>query len=418
MTKFINHTPFDALCYAGYDVEQQEYDIVVCCAEYFLHKIDKNDKLNLLSKENRIIEQFYNCTVNDVEPIPLILTDEFYGETLLTSVLNESDLSPYKPKCDIIVQGYAYHKSPVSHFDASFSFCRLDENTLQTLIYKSATLWTQRDWVLNSDKTHINLSDFYHYYKPQPSNPASKVALRYENSLGGTQTICYNDEIVFSEACYQNPIGTGWLCFDYFDKLKQYEQPIPKRITTPQILPKGVSLTEPLITKQSGALTTQEMSKLSYPNAGYGFGFIHRSWSPRIAKAGTYDENWLENTHPFYPKDFNFNYYNGAPEDQQTDFPDLQIPHYLLIDNLSPSAGFEAIALPRHRAFILVSMLGIRVPIPMQVDTIIFNNEKMSLKLVWRTAILKSFEPSEIQLRFEVDPESPLIKFQGESDES
>lgn len=34
------------------------------------------------------------------------------------------------------------------------------------------------------------------------------------------------------------------------------------------------------------------------------------------------------------------------------------------------------------------------------------------------TALLKSFKPSEIQLRFEVDPESPLIKFQGESDES
>lgn len=51
----------------------------------------------------------------------------------------------------------------------------------------------------------------------------------------------------------------------------------------------------------------------------------------------------------------------------------------------------------------------------MQVDTIVFDNGKMSLKLVWRTAILKSFESSEIQLRFEVNPEAPLIRFQGDT---
>lgn len=160
-------------------------------------------------------------------------------------------------------------------------------------------------------------------------------------------------------------------------------------------------------------MTAKQMAQLTYPNAAAGFGFIHRSWSPRIAKAGTYDEHWLNNIHPFYPEDFDFNYYNGAPENQQIDFPDLQIPHYLLINNLSPNAGLEAIILPRHRAFILASMLGIRVPIPMQVDTIVFDNDKMSLKLVWRTALLKSFESSEIQLRFEVNPEAPLIRFQG-----
>lgn len=411
MAEFINHTPFDALCYSGYDVKRQEYDIVVCCAEYVLSGAEENNQFNTTAhRQGYLIERFYNPIVNDIDPISLSLVDDFYGETLLTSVLIESDLSPYKPKCDIIIQGYAYHKSLTDHFDASLSLCQLKEGMLQPIMHKSATLYSQRDWVLSNDKAYINLSDFYHYYKPQTAKLTNKIALRYENSLGGTQVIHYNNKVVFSEACYKNPIGTGWLCWDYFERLKQYEQSIPRSIAMPQILPEGISPFEPLITKQSGALTAQELSVLSYPNAGHGFGFIHRSWSPRIAKAGTYDENWLNNTHPFYPEDFDFNYYNSAPEDQQIDFPDLQIPHYLLINNLTPNAGFEAIAFPRHRAFVLISMFGIRVPMPMQVDTIIFDNEKMTLKFVWRTAILKSFEPNEIQLRFEINPEAPLIK--------
>ncbi|OOS08340.1 hypothetical protein SAMN02745664_11657 [Moraxella cuniculi DSM 21768] len=419
MAKFINHTPFDALCYAGYDVKQQEYDVVVCCAEYFLHKIDKNIETHILSKDNHIIEQFYGCAVNDVEPIPLTLTDEFYGETLLTSVLNESDLSPYKPKCDIIIQGYAYHKSPTLHFDASFSLYRLDDNNqLKKLAHKGISIFGECDWTLNKDVGSISLNNFTYFYKPTQPKTLSKISLRYEYALGGQNLITHQGDTVYNEVCYKNPIGIGWLCFDYFDKLKQYEQPIPNRIAMPQILSRGASLIEPSITKQSGSMTAKEMAQLAYPNAATGFGFVHRSWSPRIAKAGTYDEHWLNNIHPFYPEDFDFNYYNGAPEDQQIDFPDLQIPHYLLINNLSPNAGLEAIILPRHRAFVLISMLGIRVPIPMQVDTIVFDNNKMSLKIVWRTAMLKSFESSEIQLRFEVDPESPLIKFQGESDES
>lgn len=416
MAKFINHTPFDALCYAGYDVKQQEYDVVVCCAEYFLHKTDKNSKTNILSKENHIIEQFYDCVVNDVEPIPLALTDEFYGETLLTSVLNESDLSPYKPKCDIIIQGYAYQKLPSPHFDASFCLYRLDDDKqLKRLAHKGISVFGEWDWVLNKDVSNIGLNNFTYFYKPTKPKNLSKIPLRYEYALGGQNLITDKGNTIYNEACYQNPIGTGWLCSDYFDKLKECQQPIPNRIAMPQILPQGIALIEPLITQQKSGLTAQEMCKLSYPNAATGFGFIHRSWSPRIAKAGTYDENWLNNIHPFYPEDFDFAYYNGAPEDQQIDFPDLQTPHYLLVNNLSPNAGLEAIILPRHRAFVLVSMLGIRVPIPMQVDTIVFDNNKMSLKLVWRTAILKSFKPSEIQLRFEVNPEAPLITFQGET---
>lgn len=418
MADFINLTPFDALCYSGYDTKDQAYEIVVCCAEYHLEQIADSQQRHITHKQDFKVDTIYQPHINDADPTSLCLTDEFYGETLITSVLYESDLSPYKPKCDIVIQGHAYNKTASHHFDASFSLCCIHpDNELKVLLDKEISIFGEAFWVLRSDKAHVNIRDFGYFYKMTEPKLTSKMPLRYEHALGGQNLIIDQGNTVYNEVCYANPIGTGWLCDDYFDQLKKYHQPIPTKIKAPSILPKGKSLFEPLITKQSGAMTAQQMAVLHYPNAATGFSFTHRSWSPRIAKAGTYDEAWLKNRHPFYPKDFDFNHYNSAPIDQQIDFPDLQLPHFLLINNLSPRAGFEAIALPRHRAFVLASMLGTRVPIPMQVDTIVFDTDKMTLKLVWRTALLQSFEPSEIQLRFEVDPESPLIKFKGASNE-
>ncbi len=66
-----------------------------------------------------------------------------------------------------------------------------------------------------------------------------------------------------------------------------------------------------------------------------GFGILGRAWPPRLQKAGTYDQRWLDQRWPLLPKDFGFAYWNGAPEDQQIDSPH----------------GFVRAPLPGHRAF-------------------------------------------------------------------
>ena len=45
----------------------------------------------------------------------------------------------------------------------------------------------------------------------------------------------------------------------------------------------------------------------------------------------------------------------------------------------------------------------------MQVDTIIFDNEAMTLKIVWRKAIPKVLEPNEVQVYFNEDPNLQLF---------
>ena len=74
--------------------------------------------------------------------------------------------------------------------------------------------------------------------------------------------------------------------------------------------------------KRGTVLDAKIMSKISqkYPYQPAGFGFTGRPWSPRIALAGTHDEKWLEEQHPYPPQDTDCGYWNAAPVDQQIDF--------------------------------------------------------------------------------------------------
>ncbi|HAQ24498.1 MAG TPA: hypothetical protein DCQ80_00760 [Pseudomonas sp.] len=72
-----------------------------------------------------------------------------------------------------------------------------------------------------------------------------------------------------------------------------------------------------------------------YGHRPAGFGIRGRAWAPRLQTAGTYDRQWLDARWPLLPRDFDFAYWNGAPEDQQIDSPH----------------GFVRAPLPGHRAF-------------------------------------------------------------------
>ena len=252
--------------------------------------------------------------------------------------------------------------------------------------------------------------------------PTQKVPLRYEYALGGSHQVAPDKNVIknndkdkpeqYHEVCYRNPIGRGWFEQSYFNKLKEYKQDLPEFYPVPQIMPKGVIYETPLITKQRGSMTAFEMAKLDYQGAPAGLGALHRSWAPRLAKAGTYDEAWLENRHPNLPKDFDFGYWNCAPEDQQIDYPDLTKPHTLLVNNLTQGGGQHVILLPRHRAFVLASIDYEHQVKPMSLDTLIFNTDNMTLKFVWRLFLPTNLNPTKLEARFITDPKAPWIVYE------
>ena len=71
------------------------------------------------------------------------------------------------------------------------------------------------------------------------------------------------------------------------------------------------------------------------------------------------------------------------------------------------------VTLPKHRALVLADLGGARLPLAMQVDTMVLDTDNMQLRLVWRTTVLQSMQPQSLELRFEVDPKAPWVKYKS-----
>lgn len=52
-------------------------------------------------------------------------------------------------------------------------------------------------------------------------------------------------------------------------------------------------------------------------NSIAGFGPINRTWPSRISKLGSYKGDYMEKRWPWFPEDFDWSYFNSAPEDMQ-----------------------------------------------------------------------------------------------------
>ena len=159
--EFTNLTPFSTLNYLGYDTHDQEYEVVTMCAEYRL--IPNNDNI-AGSKNFKEVQTVYTAKVNDDDPISLCMADEFYDEPNLSSILQESDIIPFKPKCDVLVQGHAYASKPSQGFKASIALYRQDDEKLSSpikqIMNKEIWLTGARQWQHTGSRSHIDFSQF------------------------------------------------------------------------------------------------------------------------------------------------------------------------------------------------------------------------------------------------------------------
>jgi len=120
------------------------------------------------------------------------------------------------------------------------------------------------------------------------SEPSDSVAIRYENTYGGSVIKILEDgEEEWLEYLDTNPIGKGIMRPDHPDEI----------VETAQILHQGETL-------------DPKKPFTRYHPAGYGF--INRSWEPRVALQGTLDDDWKYNTWPFMPKDYDEMNHQGA----------------------------------------------------------------------------------------------------------
>lgn len=120
-----------------------------------------------------------------------------------------------------------------------------------------------------------------------------------------------------------------------------------------------------------------------------GFGPLAPSWQPRTDRLGSYDEKWLASNWPWFPDDFDWRYYNSAPEPMQLDGY-VKGDEELYFENLHREQPKYTCRLPgnRIRCFLDRRAIGQQPArsdeIPMHLDTLWVDLEEGRLILVWR----------------------------------
>jgi len=446
--EFKNLTPFDALCFSAMDPTGAEHPVVVMKVGYRLQSSP----------------QGWAAEVMDETPLALCLADQHRDEPGMSSVAQESDLAPYKPRCDVLVVGktYAPNERPTQEWT-----CRVRLSAPPT-----PTPWSEpqapqplnpmmglterqrRDWEHSREQARLQHehqlrqapkvlldktlracgpSEFkrnvllpgWHRTAPRA---ASEVDLLWEHAFGGANRVhqpkAPEAPPLYDEVCFANPLGTGWIEHGWFAALRKAKQPRPRSIRAPQIeYPDEVQGAPVFLRNPPAPLDAARMAQRVQQGYGprpAGLGPTGRAWAPRLALAGTYDDTWLAHKHPAPPDDFDFAYWNGAPADQQIGHLPLGV--CIELWNLAPPAqcpsGHLSVTLPRHRAFVLMRMdSGVMLPLPMLTDTVQIDTEQMTVALTHRISLRAGLSLRSLELRFEVDPDAPLVRWEPGSEQ-
>lgn len=211
------------------------------------------------------------------EQLPLVAADTFTGEPGFSAPIYESDYPPFKPRCDVLLNGSAYAPGgrPATNVPVGLQFGHMRKRFVVV-----------GDRVWNYSMLMTTASD------PQPF---LRMPISYDRAFGGVDNSQNDPKKV--HAVLENPVGVG---FHYhLAKASVDGKPLPN--------------------------TEEHKRSVSTPNnkryRPMSFGPMGRAWQPRAPLAGTYDQNWIDNIFPFLPPDFDPAYYQAAPVDQQVPYP-------------------------------------------------------------------------------------------------
>jgi hypothetical protein len=185
--------------------------------------------------------------------------------------------------------------------------------------------------------------------------PFVRLPISYDVAFGGTDA--HHEDVAQHAVFAPNPVGRG---FHRHLEAKWVEgSPLPN---------------------------TQELhDDIRIPNGRYrpmAVGPVGRGWVPRIGFAGTYDQQWLDTGFPFLPRDFDDQYYQAAPADQQISCPTGEQTITLL--NLTAD-GRRTFRMPAFRASVQIEPRGGAPEAgSLTLDTIVLEPDDARMSLIWR----------------------------------
>lgn len=332
-----NHTAFPSQYFQMVDVAGQIFHVMVSRLTYTLRKVDAEGCLLLADCQH-----------------PLVASDTFYGEPNLSSVLQESDYAPFKPRCDLL-------------FNHAVAHAPNGEPRPSWAVGIKVGEWVKRI-VVNGPRQFVRDGEGWHLSEPEP---VVTIPIRYELAWGGTCTwpptppdgVPVEPQILAREA--RNPIGCGFLDPDWDARAQPPRRPAPRL--------------------ESFGRPFDEAAAEAGDHPVVGLGALGRWWQPRLALAGTYDDHWKKTRWPGLPEDFDFGYWNCAPEDQQIDYPEGG--ERVVLAGLHPG-GEVRFRLPRPDLKLLLHLeAGVPLFKPLVTDTLIFDFQAYELSVVQRAVV-------------------------------
>ena len=298
------------------------------------------------------------------EQMPLVEADTFSGEPGLSAPIYESDYPPVKTRCDVLMNGSAYapagkpaRKVPVSLKVGSIS---------KSFLVVGDRVWKKGILAVTASSP----------------KPFMKMPISYDRAFGGVDANHKDPKKI--KAYLLNPIGVGYLVH------------LNSKFVDNKPLPNTEELRNPV--------------KKPYGNyRPMSFGPIGRGWQTRISFAGTYDQHWLDNIFPFLPPDFDEQYYQAAPADQQMPYPGGG--EAVMLTNLSPQ-GRTIFRLPRIPLLVWFFMKnGEEKEAQAVIDTIVIEPDQGRFMVSWRASLpLKKNMFEVVQVVVGPNPED---KYQG-----
>jgi hypothetical protein len=276
------------------------------------------------------------------EQMPLVMADTFTGAPGFSAPVYEVDFAPRKPRCDILLLGNAYAPDgrPTTRVEAGLRV----GNWSKTLAVIGPRHW--ECGLVGATASHPGA------FVKQP--------ISYDVAFGGTDL--HHKDASEHAAFMPNPVGRG---FHKHIKVDWVEgKPLP---------------------------STEEVNlPVRVPNGNYrpmAFGPLGRGWNSRSRYAGTYDDEWLDKHFPFLPPDFDEQYYQAAPMDQQMPlgFFDAQ-PTQVSLANLTPE-GLTRFTIPNLVAPVnIFPKKGEREDYTAKLDTVLIEPDQQHFSLTWRVA--------------------------------
>jgi hypothetical protein len=272
------------------------------------------------------------------EQLPLVMSDTFTGEPGRSAPVYEVDFAPHKPRCDVLLNGSAY--AP-----AGRPTTRVEVGVRVNGMVKSFAVVGNRRW--QSGLRGITATS---------PEPFTLMPITYDRAFGGVDN--RHADPSKHVAFMPNPVGVG------------FHQDLRPESVDGALMPN---------TEESSRAITSPSSRVFVPMA---FGPLGRGWEPRSKYAGTYDDDWLREHFPFLPPNFDNQYYQAAPMDQQISH--LRGGEEIRLANLTPE-GTTSFTLPVFDAPIHFFLKkGGREDGRLILDTLVLEPDRQRFAVTWR----------------------------------